>query len=107
MDPMDKSLRVLNVEDSERDSALITRSLERAGYTHVSARVDTAAAMQSALAAREWDVILCDYSMPRFSALEALTLLKKTELDLPFIIISGTLGEAAAVEAVRAGAHDY
>lgn len=70
-------------------------------------RVETAAALQAALAANEWDVILCDYAMPQFSALAALTLVKELALDIPFIIISGTIGEELAVGAMLAGAHDY
>jgi PAS domain S-box-containing protein len=87
--------------------ALLTRHLSRAGYDLNSERVETAAAMSAALESQEWDVILCDYSMPHFNALAALALLKETGLDIPFIIISGTVGEAVAVEAMRAGAHDY
>ncbi len=104
---MNRTLRVLHVEDQERDVALLTRHLSRAGYELVSERVETAAAMKAALESREWDVILCDYSMPHFSALSALAVLKETGLDIPFIIISGTVGEEQAVEAMRAGAHDY
>jgi two-component system, cell cycle sensor histidine kinase and response regulator CckA len=104
---MNKSLRVLHVEDSERDVALLTRHLSRAGYELISARVDTPEAMRDALETREWDVILCDYSMPHFNALGALKLIKEIGLDIPFIIISGTIGEEIAVEAMRAGAHDY
>src|SRR5437763_9049068 len=104
---MDRTLRVLHVEDSERDVALLTRYLTRAGYELTSERVETAEQMRAALRAREWDVILCDYSMPHFNAIQALELLKETGLDIPFIIISGTVGEAVAVEAMRAGAQDY
>ncbi|HEV7684382.1 MAG TPA: response regulator [Pyrinomonadaceae bacterium] len=104
---MNRDLQVLNVEDSERDAALLTRHLERAGYQLISERVDTPAAMRAALNAQRWDVVLCDYSMPHFDALSALALMKELDMDLPFIIISGTVGEAAAVEAMRAGAHDY
>jgi PAS domain S-box-containing protein len=104
---LNRPLRVLNVEDSERDVMLLTRHLTRAGYQLISERVDTAGAMRSALITREWDVILCDYSMPHFSALSALALLKEMEKEIPFIIISGTIGEEVAVEAMRAGAHDY
>ncbi|HYY58137.1 MAG TPA: PAS domain S-box protein [Pyrinomonadaceae bacterium] len=104
---MKRTLRVLNVEDQERDVALLTRHLARAGYDLVSERVETAEAMRAALESQGWDVILCDYSMPQFNALAALALLKETGLDIPFIIISGTVGEAVAVEAMRAGAHDY
>src|SRR5256714_14138740 len=104
---MDRTLRVLHVEDSERDVALLTRYLTRAGYELTSERVETAEGMRAALSAREWDVILCDYSMPHFNALQALEVLKETGLDIPFIIISGTVGEAVAVAAMRAGANDY
>lgn len=102
-----KTLRVLNVEDSERDTALLTRYLTRAGYDLTFQRVETAAAMKDALETNDWDVILCDYSMPHFNALSALKLLHEMERDIPLIIISGTVGEEVAVEAMRAGAHDY
>jgi DNA-binding NtrC family response regulator len=104
---MGKHLKVLNVEDSERDAALLSSHLSRAGYEVISERVETPEAMRAALSAREWDAILCDYSMPHFNALSALALLKEMRLDIPFIIISGTIGEEIAVEAMRAGAHDY
>jgi PAS domain S-box-containing protein len=104
---MGKTLRALHIEDSEKDMALITRYLKRAGYDLISDRVETAETMKAALESREWDVILCDYSMPQFSALSALALVKEMKLDIPFMIISGTIGEEAAVEAMRAGAHDY
>jgi len=102
-----RTLRVLNVEDSEPDVALLTRHLSCAGYDVISERVEMPAAMRTALETQDWDVILCDYSMPHFNALSALALLKETELDIAFIVISGTVGEAVAVEAMRAGAHDY
>jgi PAS domain S-box-containing protein len=104
---MNRTLRVLHVEDSLSDVALITRHLTRAGYELTSDRVDTLETMKAALEANECDVILCDYSMPRFNALKALALMKEMDLDIPFIIISGTVGEAMAVEAMRAGAQDY
>ena len=104
---MGRTLRVLNVEDSEEDLALLARHLQRAGYDLTTDRVETAEAMKAALESSEWDVILCDYSMPQFNALPALSVVKEMGLDIPFIIISGTVGEAAAVEAMRAGAHDY
>ena len=102
-----KTLKVLHIEDDERDAALIARHLSHAGYEIVSARVDTAEGMTHALETRDWDVILCDYSMPHFNALQALALMKTLRQDIPLIIISGTIGEAAAVEAMRTGAHDY
>jgi PAS domain S-box-containing protein len=104
---MNRNLRVLHVEDSERDAELLTRHLSLAGYDLVSERVETAEAMKAALEAQEWNVILCDYSMPQFNALRALALAKEMEVDIPFIIISGTIGEPVAVEAMRSGAHDY
>ncbi|HKP46015.1 MAG TPA: ATP-binding protein [Pyrinomonadaceae bacterium] len=104
---MSKSLKVLHIEDSESDVALLQRHLRSAGYELTFDRVDNAAAMEAALKEKTWDVILCDYSMPRFSALAALQLIKEQGCDLPFIIVSGTVGEAAAVDAMRAGAHDY
>ena len=104
---MPKTLRVLHVEDSETDAALLSRQLSRAGYELIWERVETLTDLRSALEQKEWDVILCDYSMPHVNALQALALLKGMELDIPFIVISSTVGEAFAVEAMRAGARDY
>jgi len=104
---MNRVLRVLNVEDSERDASLLRRHLSREGYQLVFDRVDTPAAMKAALMQQEWDVILCDCSMPHFNSEAALALLKEVGLDIPFIIISGTIGEEVAVSAMLAGAHDY
>jgi two-component system cell cycle sensor histidine kinase/response regulator CckA len=104
---MKRTLRVLNVEDSERDVALLRLHLSRAGYELIFGQVETSSAMKVALETREWDVVLSDYSMPTFNALAALKLLKEMKVDLPFIIISGTIGEEVAVAAMRAGAHDY
>lgn len=102
-----ETLRVLNVEDSPRDAVLLQRHLTQAGAKLISQRVDTAADMRRALESAEWDVILCDYKMPQFSAHGALTLLKETGLDIPLIVISGTVGEDVAVETMVAGANDY
>jgi two-component system, cell cycle sensor histidine kinase and response regulator CckA len=104
---MSTALRVLIVEDSPDDAALVLRELRRGGYELVSERVETAEAMSAALERAEWDVILSDYTMPHFSALEALETLKSKQLDIPFIIISGTIGEETAVLALKAGAQDY
>lgn len=104
---MGKKLNILHVEDQERDVALIRRHLAKAGYELESKRVDTADALRAALDETEWDIILCDYSMPKFNALEALSVLHDTGLDIPLIIISGTVGEDTAVAAMRAGANDY
>lgn len=100
-------IRVLMVEDSKDDAALLERELRRGGYVVNSKRVETAAAMAAELKRREWDIVISDYVMPKFSGLDALGVLKKAGLDLPFIVISGKIGEDTAVEAMRAGAHDY
>jgi len=102
-----KPLRALVVEDSERDAALLVRELRRSGYDLSFERVETADAMHAALDSQTWDVVLSDYSMPRFSAPAALALVRGRNLDLPFIIISGTIGEETAVTSLRAGAHDF
>jgi PAS domain S-box-containing protein len=100
-------LRLLVIEDSEDDVLLLTRELKRGGYDPVFARVETAAGMRKALARGDWDIIVSDYIMPRFSGLDAIAVLKESGLDIPFIIVSGKIGEDIAVGAMRAGAHDY
>jgi len=100
-------LRVLIVEDSEDDAALLERELRHGGYEPVTKRVETAKALSAELKRQEWDIVISDYVMPRFSGLKALNVLKDAGLDLPFIIISGKIGEDTAVEAMKAGAHDY
>jgi len=104
---MDKPLRVLIVEDSEDDALLVIRELKRGGYETTFERVETAEAMTAALEKQAWDIIIADYHLPHFSAPAALELFKETGLDLPFIIISGTVGEETAVATMQAGAHDY
>jgi PAS domain S-box-containing protein len=104
---MDRTLRPLIIEDSEEDAQLLLRELRHGGYEVEFARVETAEAMQSALAQKAWDLVLSDYSLPQFSALKALEVLKASGLDLPFIIISGTIGEDMAVTALKAGANDF
>ena len=104
---MTTPLRVLIVEDSPDEAELIVLALESAGYVIINQRVDNAAAMQAALEQQPWDVVLCDYAMPEFDALRALQLLQARQLDLPFILVSGTVGEETAVAAMKAGIHDY
>ena len=100
-------LHVLLVEDSESDAALIVRQLGKAGYAVSPERVETAGQMRAALEGPEWDIVIADYSLPEFDAAAALVILQQTSLDLPFIIVSGHIGEETAVALMRAGAHDY
>jgi len=102
-----KLLRVLFVEDSLTDAFLLERALTRGGFNVVSERVDTAEQMRRALEQREWDLILCDHSMPQFSSPAALKILQEKKLDLPFIIVSGHIEEEMAVSTMDSGAHDY
>ncbi|MDB6121517.1 MAG: Multi-sensor signal transduction histidine kinase [Pedosphaera sp.] len=104
---MDKPLRILILEDSEDDAVFVLRELRRAGYAPQSLRVDTEKDFLSGLSQQEWDVITADYSMPKFNALDALRLLQESGIDLPFIIVSGAIGEEVAIAAMKAGAHDY
>jgi hypothetical protein len=100
-------LRVLLVEDSPTDAKLVIRELGRTGRPIEFERVETAEAMRAALVREPWDLVISDWSMPRFTAPAALAILKEMSFDLPFIIVSGTIGEDTAVDAMRAGAHDY
>jgi PAS domain S-box-containing protein len=104
---MTKPLNILIVEDNEDDCLLLLRELRKGGYEPVYERVDTADAMRESLRQRPWDIVVSDYLMPKFSGLAALTILHESGQDLPFIIVSGNIGEDIAVEAMKAGAHDY
>jgi signal transduction histidine kinase len=104
---MNKPLRLLLLEDSETDAALLLRELQRQGYEPECLRVAEEASFRAALEAQSWEVILAEYSLPGFGALAALNCLRKTGLDLPFIIVSGTLGEQDVVATMKAGAQDY
>jgi two-component system, cell cycle sensor histidine kinase and response regulator CckA len=104
---MNALLQILIVEDSEDDLLLLLRELRRGGYTPEYVRVETADQMQAALDQQSWDIVIADYSLPAFSAPEALQVLQQHQRDIPFIIVSGTIGEETAVAAMRAGAHDY
>lgn len=99
-------LKVLIVEDRPLDAELMTAALERAGFAPKSARVETREAFLEQLASPP-DVILCDYALPAFSAPDALRLVRQSGLDIPFIVISGSIGEEVAVEAIKQGADDY
>jgi signal transduction histidine kinase/DNA-binding response OmpR family regulator len=102
-----KPLRILIVEDSENDALLLVRQLRRDGFEPEFKQVDTPSSMAAALDTKTWDLIVADYSLPHFSGLAALEVLKKTGADVPFILVSGSIGEDVAVEAMKAGAHDY
>lgn len=104
---MDQKLSVLIVEDSELDAELNARYLRQAGYDIHYQRVETAEGMEKAIALQKWDMILSDYSMPHFDVLSALAIYHASGIDIPFIVISGAIGEEKAVEMIKAGAHDY
>lgn len=102
-----KPLRVLLVEDLEDDALLIVRTLRKGGFEPAYERVQTAEEMTFALLNAAWDIILCDYHMPGFSGLDAILLLKKMNLDIPLIIVSGAIGEETALDCIHRGASDY
>lgn len=104
---METPIRALLVEDSPEDAALLLRCLKRAGYTPTSTRVETAEGMREALDRARWDIVFSDHRMPLFSALGALNLLRSRNVDLPFIIVSGNIGQELVVAAMQAGASDY
>jgi len=100
-------LRVLIAEDSEDDALLIVRELERGGYDPVMCRVDSEPEMRAALEEGGWDLIITDHNMPSFDSGDALRLAREYDPNVPFILVSGSIGEEIAVDAMKAGAHDY
>ncbi len=100
-------LRVLIVEDSDDDAHLVVHELRRGGYAPAYARVDTHEALRVALDKQEWDIVISDYTMPRFSGTQALAMVRERRPDAPFIFVSGTIGEDTAVLAMKSGAQDY
>ncbi len=102
-----RPLRLLQVEDTQDDAVLIERALSRAGYDVFSRRVDRAEALRRELHDAEWDLVIADYAMPGFSGSKALAIVREQHPDVPFIFVSGTIGEDTAVAAMRTGAHDY
>jgi diguanylate cyclase len=101
------ALRLLQVEDTEDDAALVQLALSRAGYDVSARRVDSAEGLRRELHQSEWDLVIADYTMPGFSGTKALAIVREQHPDLPFIFVSGTIGEDTAVAAMRTGAHDY
>ncbi len=106
-EPEPKRLRVLIVEDSEFDARIVASTLRQSAGDLVWRRVQSAETMRAALAEAEWDIVISDHEMPGFSAQQALDLLQGTGRDLPFLIVSGGIGEELAVALMRAGAHDF
>ena len=104
---MGMPLSVLIVEDSASDAGLMIRHLQKEGFDAFHKRVESADEMRIALREAEWDVVLSDFKVPGFGASPALALLHESNLDLPFILVSGAIGEEAAVGMMKAGAHDY
>ena len=104
---MTTPLRLLIAEDSETDAKLVLAELRRGGWTIEHVRVEDPVAMRAELARAPWDLIVSDWTMPHFSGAEALAALHESGLDIPFIIVTGTIGEENAVEAMRTGAHDF
>lgn len=104
---MPDPLRVLLIEDNEDDALLVLAHLEEDGFLTESVRVETPSALREALDASHWDVVISDYNLPRFDGLAALTIVREASPDLPFIIVSGAVGEEFVAEAMRAGAQDF
>ena len=104
---MCKRLSILIVEDSESDTELIIRQFQKANYDITYERVETDDQMMAAIEKRSWDLVIADYSLPEFNAPAALAILQKSGLDIPFVVVSGAIGEETAIEIMKAGAHDY
>src|SRR5688572_27594361 len=102
-----RSLNVILVEDSEDDAFLLKRQLQGAGYDVNLERVDNRSALIAALARGPWDIAFSDFSMPQFDGMQALQIVREHDKDLPFIIVSGTIGEERAVQLMKLGAQDY
>ncbi|HDQ04554.1 MAG TPA: PAS domain S-box protein, partial [Deltaproteobacteria bacterium] len=102
-----KALRVLIVEDNEDDAELIIRELKKGGYNPEYQRVETAAEMKKALKGGQWDIVLCDYALPKFTAPQAIRLLRETNQDIPIIIVSGVIAEETAADCMILGAQDF
>ena len=104
---MAQLLHALIIEDSEEDCVLLLRTLRQGGYDISHNRVDTAEALHHMLGERQWDCVISDFSMPGFSGISALKMVRDKDPDVPFIFVSGTIGEDVAVDAMRVGAQDY
>src|ERR1700749_5025351 len=107
MNKTGRSLQALLIEDSEADAALLLAALRKGGFEPDWQRVENEEQVRTALQAREWEVIFCDYSLPRFDAPSAIRVLRECGCAAPLIIVSGAVGEDVAVESLRQGANDY
>ena len=105
--PLLTPLRVLVAEDSPDDAELLLLELSRGGFDVVAKQVETAEQMRAVLAEGRWDIVVSDHAIPGFGAAEALALCREADPDMPFIVVSGTIGEERAVEIMRAGAGDF
>ncbi|HWQ67834.1 MAG TPA: methyl-accepting chemotaxis protein [Methanospirillum sp.] len=103
----DKHIKILFVEDNEDHAFLVLHELKKGGYIPDLQRIDTLESVKKAFESKDWDVVLCDYSLPGFTGLEVLQEFSRHNLDIPFIIISGEIGEDTAVSLMKSGAHDY
>ena len=104
---MNNGLKVLLVEDSEDDALLIIRVLEKANFSLIWQRIETEASLDHEINHKDWDIVISDYRLPGFDAQSALEIVKRCQKELPFIVVSGIIGETVAVEMMRSGAHDY
>jgi DNA-binding NtrC family response regulator len=104
---MEKHLKILLIEDNDNDAALLQHHLEREGFVVIPDRIDNGQDMQKRLKNHLYDLIICDFRLPKFSGEHALEIFKSSGLDIPFILVSGTIGEEVAVGMMKAGAYDY
>ena len=104
---MNKLIRALLVEHSDDDAQLLVREMRQGGYNIDYLRVETPAALSSALSEKSWDIILAEYKMPNFNGTDALRLFKRAGLDCPFVIVSGAMSDETGAATMKAGAHDY
>ncbi len=104
---MKRTLNLLLIEDSEDDAELILEAITSSGFEVTHKRVETKPDIASAVGSGQWDIILCDFAMPKVTAPEALKIVKDSERDIPFIVVSGSIGETVAVDLMKSGVNDY
>ncbi|MEI7499999.1 MAG: response regulator [Bacteroidota bacterium] len=104
---MQNKLKLLLVEDNESDGALVIRQLEKANYAVQYIRVESRQEIKEALEKEDWDIVISDFSLPQLTAHDSLKVLQESGKDIPFVVVSGTMGEATAVVMMKSGAQDY